>query len=154
MGSERDTNNSKKNKRLGLMIWFRLSRVYNHSIRRNNEHLREWGLTSAQFDILIQVGIHNEITQKELGEKLFVTKGNITQLLVKMEKLGWVQRKQDWKTKTISLTDQGQKLYDQVVPDQEDFQASQFCGLDPTEQMQLIDLLKKVQKHMESTEEN
>ncbi|WP_341357556.1 MarR family transcriptional regulator [Rossellomorea sp. y25] len=154
MGSERDTNNSKKNKRLGLMIWFRLSRVYNHSIRRNNEHLREWGLTSAQFDILIQVGIHNEITQKELGEKLFVTKGNITQLLVKMEKLGWVQRKQDWKTKTISLTDQGQKLYDEVVPDQEDFQASQFCGLDPTEQMQLIDLLKKVQKHMESTEEN
>lgn len=154
MGNERDTNNSKKNKRLGLMIWFRLSRVYNHSIRRNNEHLKEWGLTSAQFDILIQVGIHKEITQKELGEKLFVTKGNITQLIGKMEKLGWVQRQQDWKTKTISLTDKGRQLYDEVVPDQEDFQASQFFGLDPTEQMQLIDLLKKVQKHMESTVEN
>ncbi|MDR0140167.1 MarR family winged helix-turn-helix transcriptional regulator [Metabacillus idriensis] len=143
-------NGSRKDFRLGLMIWFRLSRVYNHNIRRNNEHLKEWDLTSAQFDVLIQVGISKEISQKELAQKLFVTKGNITQLIGKMERLGWVQRKQDWKTKTISLTDKGKQLYSEVVPEQEDFQASQFYGLEQEEQKQLINLLKKVQKHMES----
>ncbi|MFV8828997.1 MarR family winged helix-turn-helix transcriptional regulator [Alkalihalobacterium sp. APHAB7] len=153
MSNESDWSLSKRDKRVGLMIWFRLSRVYNNSIRRNNEHLKKWDLTSAQFDVLIQVGISKEITQKELAQKLFVTKGNITQLISKMEKLGLVQRKQDWKTKTISLTDKGEQLYNEVVPDQEDFQASQFYGLDQEEQLQLVTLLKKLQKHMETEDE-
>ncbi|GLI84995.1 MarR family transcriptional regulator [Rossellomorea marisflavi] len=141
---------SMKEKRLGLMLWFRLSRVYNHSIKDNNDHLKKWGLTSAQFDCLTQVGVHGKLTQKELGEKLFVTKGNITQLITKMEKLGYVQREQQWKTKTITLTASGRELYDEVVPQQEQVQASQFLGLDREEQHQLLGLLKKVQKNMES----
>ncbi len=143
-------NLTQKEKRLGLMLWFRLSRVYNHSIRKNNDFLKKWGLTSAQFDVLIQVGVHHAITQKELGEKLFVTKGNITQLITKMEKLGWVTRERNWKTKTISLTEEGKSLMAEIVPEQEQFQASQFLGLDANEQRQLIELLKKVQKSMET----
>ncbi|MBA2176011.1 MarR family transcriptional regulator [Halobacillus locisalis] len=139
---------SQKEKRLGLMIWFRLSRVYNQSIRLNNEFMKQWGLTSAQFDVLIQVGVHKELTQKELGEKLFVTKGNITQLIRKMENMGLVKREQNWKTKTISLTKQGEELFEEMVPQQEQFQASQFMGLEPEEQVILHDLLKKLQKNM------
>ncbi|MYL50007.1 MarR family transcriptional regulator [Halobacillus litoralis] len=153
MSKENDLS-FQKNKRMGLLIWFRLSRVYNQSIRLNNEHLKQWGLTSAQFDVLVQVGISQEITQKQLAKKLFVTKGNITQLISKMEKLGWVQRKQDWKTKTISLTDKGIQLLDEVAPGQEHFQANQFYGLDEKEQTQLNDLLKKLQKHLESNDES
>ncbi|RWZ54477.1 MarR family transcriptional regulator [Halobacillus fulvus] len=149
MDEQENKKLSQKEKRLGLMIWFRLSRVYNQSIRLNNEFLKQWGLTSAQFDVLIQVGIHEELTQKELGEKLFVTKGNITQLINKIEKMGLVKREQHWKTKTISLTDQGAQLFEEMVPQQEQFQASQFLGLEPEEQVTFHDLLKKLQKNME-----
>lgn len=142
-------NLTPKEKRLGLMIWFRLSRVYNHSIRLNNEHLKKWGLTSAQFDVLIQVGLNKKLTQTELGQKLFVTKGNITHLMNKMESLGWIKREQDWKTKTISLTEEGKRLYQEIVPDQEQFQASQFLSLEREEQQQLVELLKKLQKNIE-----
>lgn len=130
--------------RLELMIWFRLSRFYNHSIRLSNQHLKEWDLTTAQFDVLVQVGLNNKISQQELGEKLFVTKGNITQLLQKMEGFGLIEREQEWKTKYLSLTDKGATLFKEVVPQQEQFQASQFEKLDEVEKKQLIHLLKKL----------
>lgn len=130
--------------RQDLMIWFRLSRVYNKSIRLSNHHLKEWGLTAAQFDVLVQVGVSNKISQQELGNKLFVTKGNITQLLQRMERMELIQRKQEWKTKYISLTDKGQIIYEEVVPLQEEFQASQFDSLNNEEKKQLNQLLKKL----------
>ncbi|MFB4164484.1 MarR family winged helix-turn-helix transcriptional regulator [Alteribacillus sp. JSM 102045] len=136
---------SKHNERLALLLWFRLSRFYNQSIRRSNKHLKKWGLSAAQFDVLVQVGTYQPLTQNELASKLFVTKGNITQVLRRMEDLGWVQRKQDWKKKVISLTDAGNSLFKEVVPNQEHFQASQFQGLKKEEQKQLLELLKKLQ---------
>ncbi|MCY9592247.1 transcriptional regulator [Paenibacillus chitinolyticus] len=137
---------SKQEEKLGVLIWFRLSRVYNQSIRQSNQHLKAWNLSAAQFDVLVQVGSHERLTQQELADKLLVTKGNITQLLGKMEELGWIRREQEWKTKYISLTAEGQALFDEVVPQQEQFQASQFDGLDREEKKQLLELLKKVQK--------
>ena len=131
-------------KRLDLMLWFRLSRIYNQSIRLSNQHLKKWGLTAAQFDVLVQIGMNHKISQQELGEKLFVTKGNITQLLQKMERMELIHREQDWKTKYISLTEQEKELYQEVVPAQEAFQASQFKNLTIEEKKQLQHLLKKL----------
>src|SRR5699024_12560627 len=90
-------------------IWFitmvSLIKFINQNIRLNNQHLKQWNLSTAQFDMLVQIGVHERLTQKELGEKLLVTKGNITQLLSKMEKLGWIERERQWKTKYLSLTE-------------------------------------------------
>ncbi|MFC0472786.1 MarR family winged helix-turn-helix transcriptional regulator [Halalkalibacter kiskunsagensis] len=130
--------------RLGLLLWFRIARFYNQSNRLSNQHVKQWGLTIAQFDLLVQVGAHQSLSQQELAEKLLVSKGNITQMLRKMEKIGLVKRKQEWRTKLISLTTQGEKLFEEVVPKQELFQASQFQTLDKEEQKQLLSLLKKL----------
>ncbi|AXH99364.1 MarR family transcriptional regulator [Sporosarcina sp. PTS2304] len=137
---------STHSKRIDLMLWFRLSRVYNQSIRLSNQHLKEWGLSAAQFDVLAQVGMNNKISQQELGEKLFVTKGNITHLLQKLERLGLIEREQDWKTKYISLTAKGNELYKKVVPVQEEFQANQFKNLTGQEKKMLNELLKKLKE--------
>ncbi|MCU5379233.1 MarR family winged helix-turn-helix transcriptional regulator [Bacillus wiedmannii] len=131
--------------RLGLLLWFRLSRFYNKSIRETNQHLKEWNVSAAQFDVLAQVGGHNRLMQQELGNKLFVTKGNITQLLNKMEQLEWIHREQEGTTKYISLTEKGKALYEEIVPPQETFQAEQFQNLNVEEQHQLLQLLKKLQ---------
>lgn len=141
-----ETYISKKDKRLALLVWFRLARFYNQSIRQTNEHLKQWDITTAQFDALNQIGLHQPLTQQELGDKLEVTKGNITQLLRRMETACWIKREQDWKKKYISLTEEGTRLYEEVIPRQEQFQVEQFCGLDQEEQVQLLHLLKKLQK--------
>lgn len=136
----------KRDERLGLMIWFRLSRVYNQSVRETQQHLKKWSLTVAQFDLIAQIGVHDRLTQQQLADKLFVTKGNITQLLSKLEEQGFVKREQDWKTKFVSLTERGKELFNDVVPIQEHFQASQYNGLDVEEKRQLLNLLKKIQQ--------
>lgn len=136
---------TKQEERRGILLWFRLSRFYNQSIRETNHHLKKWNITAAQFDVLAQVGAAGRITQQELAEKLVVTKGNITQLIHKVEELGWIVREQDWKTKYVSLTEAGQALFDEVVPLQERFQAAQFGKLNSSEQKQLYALLKKLQ---------
>lgn len=135
----------KTEERLGLLLWFRLSRFYNKSIRETNQHLKEWSLSAAQFDVLAQIGGHDRLTQQELGRKLFVTKGNITQLLNKMEQLDWIKREQEGTTKYLSLTEKGRVLYEDVVPPQETFQAEQFDKLNRNEQKQLLELLRKLQ---------
>lgn len=135
----------KTEERLGLLLWFRLSRFYNRSIRETNQHLKEWSLSAAQFDVLAQIGGHDRLTQQELGRKLFVTKGNITQLLNKMEQLDWIKREQEGTTKYLSLTEKGRVLYEEVVPPQETFQAEQFDKLNRNEQKQLLELLRKLQ---------
>lgn len=137
---------AKHDERLGLLIWYRLSRVYGYNVRETQQHLKQWDLTIAQFDVIAQIGEQGRLTQQELAEKLFVTKGNITQLLAKLEEQGFIQREQQWKNKFVSLTDKGKALYAKVVPKQERFQASQFDGLDREEKKQLIRLLKKIQK--------
>ncbi|MBP1155552.1 MULTISPECIES: MarR family transcriptional regulator [unclassified Paenibacillus] len=136
---------TKQDERRGILLWFRLSRFYNQSIRETNHHLKKWNMTAAQFDVLAQVGAAGRITQQELAEKLVVTKGNITQLIHKVEELGWIEREQDWKTKYVSLTEAGKALFDDVVPLQERFQAAQFGKLNSSEQKQLVALLKKLQ---------
>ena len=60
--------------------------VYNVLFNRISQHLQEWGLTPAQFNILIIVdkqGKGNGISQVELSKKLIVTPSNTTRLLEK-----------------------------------------------------------------------
>ncbi|MDQ0300017.1 DNA-binding MarR family transcriptional regulator [Salibacterium salarium] len=151
--NDKSSPSSKQEERLSLLLWFRLSRFYNQSLRRSNFHLKKWGLTVAQFDVLVQIGTHQPLTQKELAAKLFVTKGNMTQVLGRMEELGWIKREQEWKTKVLSLTNLGKEMYEDVVPHQEQFQASQFQGLTKEEQKQLLDLLRKLQHQNNNAEE-
>lgn len=133
-----------KEKKLGMQIWSRLSRIYSAQLRNSNLFLKKWELTIAQFDALTQIGANKRLSQKELAEKLFVTRGNITQLLGKMEASGYILREQEWKTKYLSLTEKGIELVSEAVPMQETFQASQFLNLTKKEQKQLLKLLKKL----------
>lgn len=141
-----DLNVSKQEKRLGILLWFRLSRFFNQSVRASNQHLKHWNLSVAQFDVLVHVGTNERLSQQELAEKLVVTKGNITQILSKMEKIGLISREQEWRTKYLSLTNKGRELFEEVVPKQEAFQASQFEKLNHEEKKQLLQLLRKIQK--------
>lgn len=134
-----------KGRRLALLLWFRIARYYNQNLRGTNDHLKQFKITASQFDALNQIGLYQPITQQELGEKLEVTKGNITQLLKRMEVAGWIKREQEWKTKYISLTEAGMLLYEEAVPSQEGFHVEQFSKLTTDEQKQLLQLLKKLQ---------
>lgn len=129
-----------------VLAWLRLFRVFQRIDRASSEHLRSWGLSTAQFDVLARVGTSRGITQQELADRLLVTKGNISQLLDRMEKLGLLRRCQERRSNTLVLTEQGQALYERVVPAQEKLIAEQLVALSPAEVSDLQRLLRKVDR--------
>lgn len=132
--------------RPSVMAWMRLARVFQKIDRASEAHLRPWNLNVAQFDVLARVGAAKGITQQELADRLLVTKGNISQLLDRLERRGLLKRCQEGRTNTLSLTEEGQRLYAQVVPAQEEMVAQRFSALASQEVNQLLHLLRKLDR--------
>lgn len=130
--------------RSSVITWLRLLRVFQKIDRISEVHLHTWGLSTAQFDILAQVGAAHGITQQELADSLMVTKGNISQMLDRMEKLGLLQRYQEKRSNNLILTAKGQALYERAVPAQEGLIDKQFSALSTEEVSQLLQLLRKL----------
>ena len=127
-----------------VLAWLRLTRVYQKIDHEQSVHLRSWGLNVAQFDVLAQVGAHKGINQQALADTLLVTKGNISLLLDRMEKMELIRRYQDKRSNCLVLTEKGQELYDQVVPAHEEFIAKQMSSLSPDEVSELQRILRKL----------
>lgn len=142
-----------RNNTLGSLIWLRLIRFTNQSNQMSNEFLKRFDLTTAQFDVLVQIRVYQPLTQMELADKATVTQGGISRMLVRLEKEGYIVRKQDWKTKTISLTAKAESILKQAMPEQLAFQSSFFDEvLNKEEQETLYSLMKRVHKHSQTKE--
>src|SRR5919202_5244098 len=125
-----------------VAAWLRLARVFAKVERTSTEHLRAHGLSHGQFDVLAHVGAAPDISQQALADALLVTKGNVCQLLDRMEAAGLLARRHEGRTNHLFLTDAGQGLYAALVPEHEAVIAEQFSALAPGEQVQLLRLLR------------
>ncbi|GKV56324.1 putative HTH-type transcriptional regulator [Sporosarcina sp. NCCP-2222] len=134
----------------GSLIWLRLTRFTHQSNLLSNEFLKPYDLTTAQFDVLMQISTYEPLTQSELAEKVTVTQGGISRMLARLEKDGLIERKQDWKTKTISLTNKGRNKLENAFDAQLAFQSSFFdeC-LSEEEKKTLYTLMSRVHKNSE-----
>ena len=133
--------------RLSYIAWFRYTRFYNQNMKNTNQQLSKWGMKTGQFDIISHIKPNERVTQSELASRLVVTESNITQIIKKLEDNGLIEREREWKNKYISLTQEGTKLRNKVVSEQEYFQAQQFDKLSEEELNQLINILKKIEKN-------
>ena len=137
-----------RNNTIGSLIWFRLMRFTNQSNQLSNEFLKRFDLTTAQFDVLVQIRLNEPLTQSELAEKTIVTQGGISRMLARLEKEGYILRTQDWKTKTIRLTGKATKILEEAMPAQLAFQSSFFEDvLTKEEEKTLYKLMTRVHKY-------
>jgi DNA-binding MarR family transcriptional regulator len=127
-----------------VLAWLRLARVFQKIDTLSERFFRTHELNTAQFDVLAQVGAARGMTQQELADALLVTKGNISQLLSKLEQAGMIRREQTGRTNCLSLTEQGQALFEVVVPQQEALIADLLAPLSDDEQRELLRLLRKL----------
>ena len=126
-----------------MLGWLRLMRVYQKVDRASSEHLKGWGLSVAQFDVLAHVGTSEGMTQQELADSLLVTKGNVCQLMDKLEDRGLISRLHEGRANRLYLTEAGRRLFEQVVPAHEAVIAERFSVLSEGEQARLYELLRK-----------
>ena len=78
------------------------------------------GLTGPQFDVLATLHRGEGIIQQELVARLWVTKGNVTGVVDRMEALGWIERRpdpEDRRVNRLSLTDAGRQKFAEAIPE-------------------------------------
>ena len=127
-----------------VLGWLRLARIYHKVAHVLTDHLRCKGLSIAQFDVLAHVGAAEGRTQQELADSLLVSKGNVCQLLDRMQESGLIVRRQEGRANRLFLTESGRKLYQDVVPSHQALISAQLASLTPEEQTQLLGLLRTV----------
>ncbi|WP_010288635.1 MarR family winged helix-turn-helix transcriptional regulator [Kurthia massiliensis] len=133
---------------LASLTWLRIARFTQQSNALSNEFLKQYGLTAAQFDVLVQVAAGEPLTQQRLASQLLVSEGGTSRMLKRIEELGWIVRRKEWKTNWISLTNEGRNLLKDVYEAQLAFQSALFeDSLSDDEQKTLYDLMTKLQKH-------
>jgi DNA-binding MarR family transcriptional regulator len=135
-------------RRHSVLGWLRMWRVVQKVERAAAEHLRAHGLNYAQFDVLAHVGAAEGSRQKELGESLHVTKGNISHLVDQMERRGLVSRRQEGRTNRLYLTEEGRRLFEEVVPAHEDLVHQLMSALPEEEQARLHELLRGLDRSL------
>lgn len=133
---------------MAVLAWVRLARVYQKVTQASTTQLRDFGLSLAQFDVLAQVGAAEGLTQQELADRLLVTKGNVSQLVDKLENAGLVLRVPEGRACRLQLTAAGRALHDNVVPAHEAFVAREFSALAREEQAHLARLLRTLDRSL------
>ena len=114
-----------------VAAWVRLTRLYQNLDHRSEENFRELGLNSAWFDVLANVGAREGLTQRELADSLLVTKGNISQLMTKLEAARLIERRADGRALRLYLTEAGRELRSRALPRQETLLENSLAKLSP-----------------------
>ncbi|MBT8337770.1 MAG: MarR family transcriptional regulator [Gemmatimonadetes bacterium] len=138
-----------------LRLWIALARAYSTTARAVAHKVGEYGLTTAQFGILEALHHLGPLPLGELAEKLLVTGGNVTYVMDRLEALGFVVRKRsdaDRRVVTAVLTPEGRALVAAVFPGHASFVRDLMASLDPDEQEQARDLLKRLGKGIAESE--
>lgn len=132
-----------------MLAWIRLLRVAQKVERDLGLQLRRWGLNNPQFDVLAQVGAAEGLTQQELADHLLVTKGNVAQLVARLEGRGILERRPQGRTNRLYLTEEGRRLFERAVPAHEALVDERLSALTKEEQQTFHDLLRKLDRSLD-----
>ncbi len=97
--------------------------------------LEPLGLTYPQYLVMLVLWERDDVSVRELGERLHLDSGTLTPLLKRLEEAGTVRRRrdpEDERVVRIALTDAGRALQERAktVP----FELARCAGFAPTEQ--------------------
>ena len=95
-------------------------------------HIKQQGLTPAQFDVIATLGNTEGMTFKRLGQRTLLYKTTLTSVVDRLEDMGYVQRlpcPDDRRSTIARLTDAGTALFNQVFPKHRDHLAKRFGRL-------------------------
>jgi MarR family transcriptional regulator, organic hydroperoxide resistance regulator len=121
----RDRNNPE----ISIRVWFRLVRLMARMQAAISDRLRQIGISIPQCDVLTTLSEQEGVSQQQLAERLYVTKGNISGLLDRLEDAGFVERRaaaSDRRQYSIYLTQSGRAMAERAIAVQYKWIASTF----------------------------
>ena len=130
-----------------LNAYIKLMRGAESVTSRLNTLAAAGGLTLSQFGALEALFHLGPLCQRELGEKLLKSSGNITMIVDNLEKRRLVKRRrggEDRRFVTVHLSDQGRRLITSIFPRHVSAIVKELNSLTKREQEELGRLCRKV----------
>jgi len=132
-----------------LKIYTQLMRATDAVTDKMHRHLLDYRLSTSQFGVIEALYHLGPLCQKDIGDKILKTSGNITLVIDNLEKRKLVKRKKDSNDRRrmkVKLTESGYELIEKIFPDHSKIAHKVFSVLEPEEQNSLSLLLKKLGK--------
>jgi len=117
----------RSNPERAMRVWLRLIRLEARMQAAVGDRLRMIGVSIPQCDVLTTLTEQEGVNQQELAKRLYVTKGNISGLLDRLEAAGFVERRSlvsDRRQYSIYLTEAGHEMAEKAIAVQRTWVAS------------------------------
>ncbi|MBN2020493.1 MAG: MarR family transcriptional regulator [Sedimentisphaerales bacterium] len=123
--------------------------------KRADAFFSQFGLTDVQFNLLtllyFQSGDEGGLSQAQISDMMLVNRANITSLVDRMEKAGFVERtahSRDRRFNIIKLTTKGRTLFEKVQPIYIEQVRKVMSPLNQTELNNLMRMTEKIRKEL------
>lgn len=137
-------------------IWFRFIRLYRRATNTVAGELKALGLSIPQFDLLSTLTEREGMSQQELAERLYVTKGNVSGLLDRMVEADLVERRPipgDRRSNALFLTAKGRDLAEKGIAAQRAY-VQRTLGSLPSEDLADLERIVLAWRERARTEED
>lgn len=128
-------------------MWVKLQRAYASFNKKNAEHLKNFGITAAQYAVIECLGHLGPLNMGELCKKMLVSGGNMTVVVDNLEKEGLVERipsNDDRRAIVVRFTPKGKKIFDDSFVKHAEYLTEMASVLTEQEQEDLARLAKKL----------
>lgn len=98
-----------------------LARAYQGFEGYSSAHIRGLGLLPVQFDVIATLANQPPMSFKQLGEKTLISKSSLTGVVKRMVQKGLIATQEnpdDARSHLLKLTGKGQKIFEQVFPEE------------------------------------
>jgi len=112
------------------------------------------GVSVAQWRVLARLGQQKEVSSRGLPSDTFMDKSRVSRALQQLEDKGLVIARvdeDDNRAKKIALTDGGRELYQQIVPQALEWEASFLSTLSTTELRDFLMTMSKLEAYLSET---
>jgi MarR family transcriptional regulator, 2-MHQ and catechol-resistance regulon repressor len=110
-------------------------------------------LSITEFSVLEVLYQKGKQTIQHIGNSILVSSGSMTYVIDRLEQKGLLHRSDcpdDRRVIHVTLTDDGNKLMEKIMPKHQEWVDNIFSSLNTDESDTFVKLLKKVSKQMES----
>jgi MarR family 2-MHQ and catechol resistance regulon transcriptional repressor len=121
--------------------------------RHVEAELSEWGMTTAQYGVLLHLSRGEPMSLTDLSTRIFRSNSALTSLIDRLERDGLVARTahaNDRRVTTVSLTSAGRDMLTKIRGHHRPFLADMMSCLTPGELEALTAMLSKIEQKVET----
>jgi MarR family 2-MHQ and catechol resistance regulon transcriptional repressor len=137
-------------------LWQSIRCIYRAALKRLNAKLLKERITFSQYNVLLALSRKGPMQMNKLSENMLVAPANVTGLVDRMEKKGYVRRRKDERDRrlyVIEATEKGTRVFTGISSRFRQYTGNLGSTLTREERDSTLEALRKVRTEVEKPAE-